>query len=141
MTAGIRSYLRIDGQHIRELAARAEATSAECCGFLLGHDRGSRVIKAIIPATNIADDKTRYFKVDPLEYLQAEQYADSHGLELLGIYHSHPNGTAIPSETDRLEAQPYFSYVILAVTDRRFGHARSWRLNHARQFEEEILLR
>ena len=78
--------------------------------------------------------------MDPLEYLRAEKYATAHQLELLGIYHSHPNTTAIPSETDRREAQPFFSYVILSVMQQQFSHIRSWRLNQMNEFEEETIL-
>jgi proteasome lid subunit RPN8/RPN11 len=55
----------------------------------------------------------------------------------LGIYHSHPNHPAIPSEQDRIAAQPYFSYVIISVMNDHIDHIRSWRLNDSSQFEEE----
>jgi proteasome lid subunit RPN8/RPN11 len=54
----------------------------------------------------------------------------------LGIYHSHPNHPAIPSEHDRVAAQPYFSYVIISAMQGNIDHIRSWRLNEASQFEE-----
>jgi proteasome lid subunit RPN8/RPN11 len=58
----------------------------------------------------------------------------------LGIYHSHPKHPAIPSETDRLAAQPFFSYVIISVIDKDTIDLRSWLLNDERQFEEEKIL-
>jgi proteasome lid subunit RPN8/RPN11 len=60
-------------------------------------------------------------------------------LALLGIYHSHPNHPAIPSEHDRVAAQPWFSYVIISVLERKIGPVRSWRLNEETQFEEETV--
>jgi len=133
-------YVRIDNARLAELVTRAEDTSGECCGFLLGHDRGGRIVSAVIPALNIAKNPRMHFEIDPLEYLRAEQYAAQHKLELIGIYHSHPNGTAVPSETDRRMAQPYFSYVILSMIDQQFDDIRSWRLNHLQQFEEEPII-
>jgi proteasome lid subunit RPN8/RPN11 len=56
---------------------------------------------------------------------------------MLGIYHSHPNHPAIPSERDRLAAQPYFSYVIISVMKGKTDQIRSWRLNETSHFEEE----
>jgi proteasome lid subunit RPN8/RPN11 len=57
-----------------------------------------------------------------------------------GIYHSHPKHPAIPSETDRLSAQPFFSYVIISVLDKDTTELRSWLLNEERQFEEEKII-
>jgi proteasome lid subunit RPN8/RPN11 len=125
---------------MNELVASAESTPEECCGFLLGHEREGRIVTAVIPAQNVAENRQVHFEVDPLEYLRAEQYAAKHNLELVGIYHSHPNSPALPSETDRRKAQPYFSYVILSVVGQRFEHIRSWRLNHLQQFEEEPII-
>ena len=71
--------------------------------------------------------------------MQAERYAADQDLDLLGVYHSHPNHPAIPSEHDRIAAQPFFSYVIVSVRDGIIDHTRSWRLNDASQFDEEPL--
>jgi proteasome lid subunit RPN8/RPN11 len=87
-----------------------------------------------------AGDRTRRFEISPVDYMTAEQHAIDHDWTLLGIYHSHPKHPAIPSEQDRVAAQPYFSYVIIAVPDKTATEAinfRSWLLNDDRQFEEE----
>ena len=54
-------------------------------------------------------------------------YALENDITLLGIYHSHPRHPAIPSEHDRIAAQPYFSYVIISVTSGAIDHIRSWQ--------------
>ena len=84
-------------------------------------------------------DKSRRFEIAPLDYLRAEQYADDSGLTLLGVYHSHPKHPAIPSELDRMAAQPWFSYLIISTLEDRSTHFRSWRLNEQEQFEEETI--
>lgn len=112
----------------------------ECCGFLYGHEdsNGRRFITEAHVVTNAKEgDKRRRFEIAPHDYLEAEQYAEAHELELLGVYHSHPNHPAIPSETDRAAAQPFFSYVIISVNEKEPGPIRSWRLNDGGQFEEE----
>ncbi len=111
----------------------------ECCGFLVGTETGEeRVVEEIIVVNNAKDgDKRRRFEITPLDYLKAERAADEKNLLLLGVYHSHPNHPSVPSEHDRVVAQPYFSYVIVAVRENEFVSLQSWRLNDASQFEEE----
>jgi proteasome lid subunit RPN8/RPN11 len=112
----------------------------ECCGFLFGTEEadGTRTITTIREVLNAkAGDKKRRFEIAPKDYLQAEQFALDNELLLLGIYHSHPNHPAVPSEHDRVAAQPYFSYVIISVMQGKTGQVRSWRLNETSHFEEE----
>jgi proteasome lid subunit RPN8/RPN11 len=111
----------------------------ECCGFLFGkEDPASRTVAKIQVVNNAKEgDKRRRFVISAKDYLKAEQFAEENGLELIGVYHSHPNHPAIPSEHDRAAAQPFFSYIILSVMNSEFDHVRSWRLNEQQQFEEE----
>jgi proteasome lid subunit RPN8/RPN11 len=111
----------------------------ECCGFFFGKETlEERILTHIQVVDNAKEgDKRRRFEISPKDYLRAEQWADDNQLQLLGVYHSHPNHPAIPSEQDRLAAQPYFSYIILSIKEGAFDHLRSWRLNDEFQFEEE----
>ena len=82
----------------------------EVCGLLAGS--GNRVSIAI-PVTNQLHSPYRY-RMDPEQQLQAFLKIDDLDLELLGIYHSHPQGPIRPSETDIAEANyPYAVYIIL----------------------------
>ncbi|MBS1575586.1 MAG: M67 family metallopeptidase [Bacteroidetes bacterium] len=114
----------------------------ECCGFLFGkEDSDSRTVIKIQVVDNAKEgDKRRRFMISAKDYLKAEQFADENNLQLMGVYHSHPNHPAIPSEHDRVAAQPYFSYIILSVMNNEFDHIRSWQLNQQQQFEEEKVL-
>jgi proteasome lid subunit RPN8/RPN11 len=119
-----------------------QAFPDECCGFLFGQEdaTGNRTISTIQVVNNAKEgDKRRRFVIAPLDYIKAEQYADDHQLTLLGVYHSHPNHPAIPSEHDRVAAQPFFSYIIVSVLEGKIGPVRSWRLNEESQFEEETV--
>ena len=62
----------------------------EACGFLLGRalNEGFVVLK-IIPATNMLDSNSA-FKISPSEVLKASEEAEMLGLEVIGVYHSHP---------------------------------------------------
>ncbi len=112
----------------------------ECCGFLYGLEKatGHRSITVIREVINAkSGDKRRRFEITPRDYMRAEHFAIENNVILLGVYHSHPNHPAIPSEHDRIAAQPYFSYVIVSVMHGVIDHIRSWRLNEASVFEEE----
>jgi proteasome lid subunit RPN8/RPN11 len=113
----------------------------ECCGFLFGIEkRDDRVITDVLIVNNVKEgDKKRRFEISPKDYMKAEQYAEKNNLQLLGIYHSHPNHPAVPSEHDRVAAQPWFSYVIISVINKDVHTIRSWRLNENNQFGEERL--
>jgi proteasome lid subunit RPN8/RPN11 len=111
----------------------------ECCGFIFGSENGERRLITEIQVVDNAKvgDKRRRFEISAQDYFNAEQYALERGLLLLGVYHSHPNHPAVPSEHDRQSAQPYFSYIILSIRAGAFDHLRSWILNDSEQFEEE----
>ena len=112
----------------------------ECCGFFFGEDGDQRVVNDIMKVQNAKEgDQRNRFRIDPADYREAERYATENNLDLLGIYHSHPDHPAIPSEHDRKVALPYFSYVILSVRHGKAVDIRSWRLNEQRQFKEEPL--
>ncbi|HTD93776.1 MAG TPA: M67 family metallopeptidase [Chitinophagaceae bacterium] len=113
----------------------------ECCGFMFGtEDEDVRKVREITIVANAKEgDKRRRFQVSPVDYMKAEHYAEANGFLLLGIYHSHPNHPAIPSEHDRVAAQPYFSYVILSILDGVYAGLRSWRLNEEALFVEETI--
>jgi proteasome lid subunit RPN8/RPN11 len=113
----------------------------ECCGFLFGHEQedGTRTVSVIRQVDNAKPgDKRRRFEITPKDYMQAEEFALENNFSLLGIYHSHPGHPAIPSEHDRIAAQPYFSYIIISVLQGNIDHIRSWRLNDDARFEEEV---
>lgn len=113
----------------------------ECCGFLYGSDADDmREIREATPVANSYEgEKNRRFSISPTAYQKAELYAVKQGTTLLGIYHSHPDHPSKPSEHDRKQAMPFFSYLILSVKDGNAGDLQSWQLNDASQFEEESI--
>lgn len=111
----------------------------ECCGFFYGKDREEtrEVTLGRQVANSKEGDQSDRFEIDPQDYRLAEKFALENDLELLGVYHSHPDHPAEPSEHDREVAMPWFSYIIISVRKGRAVSTRSWRLNEDRQFEEE----
>jgi proteasome lid subunit RPN8/RPN11 len=111
----------------------------ECCGFFFGYESStSRTITHAMVVNNCTSlNKRTYFEISIEDYMRAERFADSRNLRLLGVYHSHPNHPAIPSECDLEMALPGFSYIIISVIDKTFTTIKSWQLTEHLQFEEE----
>lgn len=84
------------------LAAAHHATPNEACGLLLG--TGVH-IRTAAPTANVAPDPARHFEIDPVALIAAHRAArDGTGPQVLGYFHSHPNGLARPSATDEASA-------------------------------------
>ena len=83
------------------LQEAARSHPLECCGLLLGE--GARVLE-VRAAANVHVAPERYFEIDPAMLIAAHREARAGGVEVIGYYHSHPNGRAEPSVTDRAEA-------------------------------------
>lgn len=112
----------------------------ETCGLLLGRctARECMVLGQRAVANAVRERAFDRFEIAPLDYLAAENAAAAAGLALVGVWHSHPDHPAFPSELDREMAWPDWSYVILAVNERGVVDLRSWRLAGQRFFEEEV---
>lgn len=113
----------------------------ECCGFFYGTEDPDRTIVLSTPVDNSQKgEQKRRYQISSLDYMKAEQFAIRNNLTLLGIYHSHPDHPAIPSDFDTQQALPFFSYLIVSVVNKEAKELYSWRLNEERKFEEEILM-
>jgi proteasome lid subunit RPN8/RPN11 len=114
----------------------------EGCGFLFGSESDrSRHITARVAAENTSQENhRRRFVIAPLDYLNAERWAQQQGLQLLGIYHSHPDHPAVPSDNDLEFAQPYFSYFIHAIENGKLTSTRSYRLINGQFVEEKFTI-
>ncbi|NTU83558.1 MAG: M67 family metallopeptidase [Chloroflexales bacterium] len=142
------------------IAAHAEATYPdECVGLLLGRlEADDKVVLGVFRAENRwqgqvtlaeGDDPTSRrdrFYLDPRDYMRADREARSRGLELVGVYHSHPDHPAAPSERDRVGAQAIggtsFAFVIQSVRSGSAAELASWLLvdDGARFEQEEITI-
>jgi proteasome lid subunit RPN8/RPN11 len=131
--------LFIEQSVLHEMINWAESRQEECCGFFFGHEliENKVITKSIFVNNAEQGDKSTNFEITPKDYILAEDIATQENLSLLGIYHSHPNFPAIPSEYDLEAAQPNFSYIILSVIDKKFAAIRSWQLDPYSEFKEE----
>jgi proteasome lid subunit RPN8/RPN11 len=112
----------------------------ETCGLLLGVRTGNAVeVKEVVQARNLNRERTRdRYELDPEDFLAADARARRLGIEIVGIWHSHPDHPACPSATDRTGAWAGWSYVIVSVGADGVQAYRSWRLNDDQFVEEGI---
>ena len=135
------SLLRLPPPQRLQLEAWARAGyPLEICGLMLGRaEPGRAEVQAVRQARNLDTDRAHdRFELDPEDFLAADQEARADGLEIVGVWHTHPDHPAIPSETDRAAAWPGWSYVIVAVEQGRVAALCSWRLAGEAFEEEEI---
>lgn len=112
-----------------------EAYPNECCGVMLGqHSNADNTVRALYRTENVhEEDRNRRYLITPDDYRDAQQEARSKSLEVVGVYHSHPDHPARPSETDLEQATfPGFSYVIVSVEDGKASDLTAWDLSYDR---------
>lgn len=102
-----REQSRVIVEHIRAEAPR------EACGIIAG--RGTRA-QLIIPIPNMAAEPLHTYHMDERRLAETLAGLDSSGLELVGLYHSHPSSEPIPSPTDIQQASyPDTPYLIVGM--------------------------
>ncbi len=111
-------------------------------GLLIGRvsDDGAKVVEEIKAFDNQREAEEQYHRILITDRMvqEAEDYADSKGALLIGFFHSHPDCPARPSDFDRAHALPWWSYLIVEVTQGRTANVLSWELRDDRStFDEE----
>jgi proteasome lid subunit RPN8/RPN11 len=112
----------------RDMVTHAEATYPnECCGVMLGSVDEVKIVQQAVVLENVAQGSQRArYELAPEDLIHANRSARENGLDLIGIYHSHPDADAYFSETDLKNSYPWYSFVVLSVRNGRFDHANSW---------------
>jgi proteasome lid subunit RPN8/RPN11 len=124
--------IRIDRQPWDEMVAHARAAYPdECCGAMLGsvNGGGKRVTVAVRLENVSAGPQAARYELRPEDLLHCDREARRQGLDLVGIYHSHPDCGAYFSETDLKNSCPWYSFVVLSIQKGEFDHANSWLPN------------
>jgi proteasome lid subunit RPN8/RPN11 len=115
--------LKISQAHLREMLEHVrQHAPLEACGLLAG--KNNRVEKVFF-VHNQARSPYR-FRMDPFQQLEAFQWIDSRGLELLGTFHSHPAGPETASETDIAEAAYEVVHIIWSQAEGRWQARGFW---------------
>lgn len=87
--------------------------------------------------------KHRRYSIAPKDMLRVQKYARAKALSIIGVYHSHPDHVAEPSECDRAQAWPEYAYVIVSVHGKENGakavDVQNWALDLSHQFQPEAI--
>ncbi|OKH23208.1 hypothetical protein NIES593_10195 [Hydrococcus rivularis NIES-593] len=143
--------IRATLEQIQQIRAHAENTyPEECCGLLIGKIEGeNKILIEVIATENSwnaeateflsveAGSKQNRFSIAPEVLFRVQKETRDRNLSIIGIYHSHPDHPAIPSEFDRAIAWQQYSYMIISLSQGRAVEIRSWFLDENRQFQPE----
>lgn len=116
----------------------------ECCGFLLGTvcDH-TKQVASLLQVDNAREGEAQHnrFLISPQDFMRAEKEARMAGIDVIGIYHSHPDDSARPSQYDRDHAWPWYSYLIVSIMNQQADHMYSWVLKEDRSaFDQEDIV-
>lgn len=124
--------IRIETEPWKAMVAHARETYPnECCGAMLGSLGGeSKVVQEAIALRNAFEGaQAARYELRPEDLLAADKAARERGMDLIGIYHSHPDCDAYFSRTDLQNSCPWYSFVVLSIRKGEFHHANSWLPN------------
>ncbi|NPA17011.1 MAG: M67 family metallopeptidase [Aquificae bacterium] len=135
--------LRIKKELIHQIEKQGEeGYPYEICGFILGeidYENDLRTAVEVVQVENQNKERANdRFEIHPKDYLRVERYADEKGIQIIGIYHTHPDHPDRPSETDLRFAQPDMSYIIMSVKNGKASDWRSWKLEGSGFVQEEV---
>lgn len=111
-------------------AAALAAWPEEACGLLVGREDGDGLrVTRVAASPNVAEgDRRRRFEVSPQLRFDLMRELRGGADRLIGHFHSHPDGPAVPSAHDRERAfEPDLIWLILPVSQHGAGRARVWQ--------------
>lgn len=134
--------VQITPDHLRAIEVHGEASYPyEGGGFLLGSlEDGAFVVIKVMPIDNEWEDPARQdrFAIQEQTSMKAQLEAMKQGLDVIGVFHSHPDHPPVPSQWDLEWATwPNFSFLITRVDEGKAVQTRAWRLADDRHSYEE----
>ena len=124
--------IRIESEPWAQMVAHARQTYPnECCGAMLGSTDGDEKIVrvALVLQNAFKGAQAARYELRPEDLLAADKAARDRNMDLIGIYHSHPDCDAYFSKTDLQNSCPWYSFVVLSIQKGEFHHANSWLPN------------
>lgn len=136
--------IQIPDSLLKAIHAHGEAAyPEEGAGLLLGEvTPQAKVVTRLMSFENAREASARHnrYLLTHHDYLAGEEEAARYGIDVIGVFHSHPDHPNAPSEFDRDWAMPWFSYLITSVYCGVALGTKSWMLNESRSaFDEELI--
>ncbi|MEO8892313.1 MAG: M67 family metallopeptidase [Coleofasciculaceae cyanobacterium] len=150
--------LKLNSDHLQAMQTHAETTyPEECCGLLLGQIKGdTKTLIEVLPTENSWGDeavdnfqsietsnqtsKRNRFSIAPKVMFEVQKSVRDRNLDIIGIFHSHPDNPARPSEFDRAIAWHSYSYIIISVQQGKTCDLKSWVLDDDHKFQPEEII-
>ncbi|MBK8987435.1 MAG: M67 family metallopeptidase [Chloroflexi bacterium] len=132
--------------HDQIKAHGAQSYPFEGCGLLLGRaENDANIVEAIVPTANtwpMETEKPIRFQISADHMLQAEMEAMRRDLDVIGVFHSHPDHPPVASPRDLAwAAWSGYSYLITQVWEGEATYSQSWQLLADRSgFVEEVIV-
>lgn len=124
--------IKVEPEAWRIMVDHARSTFPnECCGVMIGTiDEDVKTVKQAFATENayVGGQEDRY-EIRPEDLLKADQQARKQGMDMIGIFHSHPDCDAYFSKTDLQNSCPWYSFVVLSIKRGEFDHANSFLPN------------
>ncbi len=130
--------LKLQKDHYEQIVAHGlEGKPLEICGLLVGVQNGDETRVLEVHRTDSEDKSELTYTVNPLQQLKIERDATKRGLQIVGIYHTHPATIPYPSKTDVARAHwgdtddllfPGYSYLIVSLRDPENPEPRSFKI-------------
>jgi len=111
--------------HIDILRKHAkEKEPNESCAILFGKSENSRFLTKDVFLTKNIEQSPISFTISNDDLIKAYEQAEKNGLEIIGIFHSHPDSAAYPSTTDQkyMEINPVPWVIFSNITDEFRGY-------------------
>lgn len=124
--------IRIEPEPWAAMVAHARAIYPnECCGAMLGTTDGETKVvhQAIALANAFEGAHAARYELRPEDLLAADKAARERRMDVIGIYHSHPDCDAYFSTTDLQNSCPWYSFVVLSIQKGEFHHANCFLPN------------
>ena len=131
--------IRVPKKLLEDIKAHGERTFPnECCGIVFGTyeeagadgNKSAKTATELQPIENQFGEGEQYhrFLITEEQMLHAELFARKKGLEIVGIYHSHPDCASVASEYDRSHAVPVYSFLITSIMGGKAADVQNWTL-------------
>ncbi len=127
-------------QQLSEIFQHSASHREEVCGILVGRRQPQFEITGVIRGRNVHPVPARHFLLDAASLLRADALSARSESEIVGFYHSHPNGSGLPSRQDRRDAWPSMLLLIVAVVDDTPRYLCGWRLDGERRLLSEPIM-
>ena len=124
--------ISIESEPWAAMVSHARATYPnECCGAMLGRINGEqKTLQVSMQLQNAFEGaQAARYELRPEDLLAADKAAREREMDLISIYHSHPDCDAYFSKTDLQNSCPWYSFVVLSIQKGDFHHANSWLPN------------